>query len=151
MGVHEFSELPVVMDRYAKSLEGAFQAAARVVAETGLHFFTQGTPVDTNRALSNWRVSIGAPDRVYVQTFSPGATGGKGSGFVTADVMAVGKSQISRWKPSANPTLYVVNNAPYIMKLERGWSAKQPGAFIATGLQAMKLRVSSIRVLKQLR
>jgi hypothetical protein len=145
------AEMPRVMERYAKSLEGAVEHLVHALAETALFFFVEGTPVDTNRAVSNWRVSIGGPSSTYVPSRSPGATGGSGSGWVKSDVMAAGTSAIRSWNiKGQHNKIYIQNNAPYIMKLEHGSSRTQPGAFIASGLQAMINRAKTVKILKQL-
>lgn len=68
------------------------------------------TPVDTGKAVSNWRVGVGQPTRAVVEAHSPGK---KGS---TADVnketaRSIGQNRIDTKK--AGNEIFITNNVEY--------------------------------------
>lgn len=71
-----------------------------------------GTPVDTGHARANWILSVGSPDT---------AERGRGGDD--------GRAAILAWSLDEGP-IYANNNAPYILRLNDGWSDQQPAGFI---------------------
>lgn len=79
------------------------------------------TPVDTGKARSNWRVSIGGPITSEIETFGPGST-------ASASAIAAGFSIFARYVPGQD--IYIRNNVPYIGALNRGHSKQAPPGYI---------------------
>ena len=74
------------------------------------------TPVRTGRARGNWIVSIGQP---VTETLAEGATNAE-------KAMSDGTAKLS--EPSQIPfaTIFIQNNLPYILPLDRGHSKQAP-------------------------
>lgn len=90
------------------------------------------TPVDTGRARSNWRVSLGEPIRTVIEPYSP-LTGGSdpskiGENSNATAALAQGREVISRRKPEQE--IYISNNVNYIERLNAGWSAQAEAGFV---------------------
>jgi hypothetical protein len=80
------------------------------------------TPVDTGRARANWQVSIGRPAAGEIE-HSSGDEQLAAQAAITAGtptIMAV-KRDVS---------IYLTNNVPYIVALERGHSAQAPEGMV---------------------
>lgn len=90
------------------------------------------TPVDTGRARSNWRVSLGEPIRTVIEPYSPLASGNDpskiGENSNAAAALAQGREVISRRKPEQE--IYISNNVNYIERLNAGWSAQAEAGFV---------------------
>ncbi len=104
--------------------------AKRIIVEVLAECFAQlqaGTPVDTGRAQAGWLMS-GEGDSAVA--FIPGE---KGAVFepTKPDEAALLRTDI----------IYVVNNVPYILFLEAGWSKLQPGGFVARFLADAKRKL----------
>lgn len=89
------------------------------------------TPVDTGRARSNWRVSIGSlPDHSTHEAYQEG----KGQSTAQANAQAQMKyaeGKIKGYRGGVNnPYIFISNNLPYIKRLNNGWSAQAPSAFV---------------------
>lgn len=85
------------------------------------------TPVDTSKALSNWQLSIQAPLPLYLPPYVPGS---QGSTQEESAQMALnqGEQQLADKKPGM--PIYLVNNAPYIRRLNEGYSQQAPAGFV---------------------
>ena len=92
------------------------------------------TPVDTGRARANWIPSTGKPSSMTVRS---------NNDYVMARVQNVLK------KTRLDDTLYLVNNLPYINKLEYGYSNKAPKGMVrVTVAGAMVSLKKAVRGLK---
>lgn len=91
------------------------------------------TPVDTGRARSNWIVGLGGPpDAINEDPYVPGEGGSTDAANANAAI-AAGTAAVSDREPGQ--TIYLSNNAPYIEKLNQGWSAQAPAGFIQAAVQ----------------
>lgn len=91
------------------------------------------TPVDTGRARANWQVELNnVPDGTLPEPNSA-AEG-------TRAALDNAKSTIARAQPG--DTIVIVNNLPYIQRLNDGWSAQAPANYVEkavlVGAQAVK-------------
>ena len=127
--------------------------ADEMVNEVALKLVTElayTTPVDTSKALSNWRVTnrqiLGVRD-AHVE--GEGGSTRKASALRT---IANARRVINRRKSGGKLTVY--NAAPYIRRLDDGWSSQQPPGFIlraikvATGQLSRKRKASRKRRFK---
>lgn len=81
------------------------------------------TPIDTGQASSNWITSLGAPVQHYnpVSKSAPLANGpGVSQAQVRAAVAPVRGGQ----------TIWIANNVPYIVELNRGSSSQAPRDYV---------------------
>ena len=95
------------------------ELAVNVTAE-----LIERTPVDTGWARANWIPSLGAPS-----TAGGTATGGG------ADTIAQesGQAEVLGFKLE-HEAIYVTNNAPYIGRLNDGWSDQAPAGFVEAAI-----------------
>lgn len=85
------------------------------------------TPVDTSKALSNWVLTIEEPWAVELPAHVEGEAGStqEESGQLA---LAAGEQQLALKKPG--DTIFIQNNAPYIRRLNDGYSAQEPAGFV---------------------
>lgn len=81
------------------------------------------TPVDTGRARGNWQLTISTPASGQVKQF-------KGR-----DPFAAGTATLEQMK-NLN-VVWISNNVPYIVALERGWSKQAPAGMVAVTLDTL--------------
>lgn len=97
------------------------------------------TPVDTGRARASWNISVNQPDRSVEpeipddQKLSAGAAAKK----ALAKQQAIGK---------LGPTdeIWISNNLPYIVALERGHSRQAPAGMVAVSLAEVYAEIDAI-------
>lgn len=90
----------------------AFDIFAGIVADT---------PVDTGRAMNNWNISVGSPDRSTTEK------GGSGSSIQGAKEASAGATLLGL-KPFS--TVWISNSLPYIVFLNEGSSKQAPSGFV---------------------
>lgn len=146
MGVHDISQLPVVMQRYAKSLPLAIEEAVKMIAQPGFNTMVDATPVDTTTAVSNWVVTHGSPNSIFRPARVPGSIKGSGAGAAKSGVKADGRMQISFYKLST--PMFIANVTPYIGYLEHGGPNIGPHNMVGQGVRVMMRTAKSIRILK---
>ena len=73
------------------------------------------TPVDSGRAKGNWQPTINSP--------ASGTTNDLGE-------VSIGKTGSVAAKLKLGDTFYLVNNLPYIKRLNDGWSDQAPAGFV---------------------
>lgn len=85
------------------------------------------TPVDTSKALSNWVLTVEEPWALYLPAHIEGEAGStrEDSGQLA---LAAGEQQLALKKPGV--PIFIQNNAPYIRRLNDGWSAQEPAGFV---------------------
>lgn len=88
------------------------------VAETVVNFVANSTPLDTGQASSNWKTTIDAPSAVY----DPGAAQGPS--------VSIADCKIALAALTPGHKIHIVNNVPYIVKLNQGSSQQAPAAFV---------------------
>lgn len=104
--------------------------AKRVIIEVLAECFSQlqaGTPVDTGRAQAGWLMS---------------GEGDSAVGFIPGEKQATYEpTKPNEAELLRTDIIYVVNNVPYILFLEAGWSKLQPGGFVARFLADAKRKL----------
>lgn len=85
------------------------------------------TPVDTSKALSNWIVTLGKPskDKLDPHFFGEFGSSQKAS---AAESLTRAKYILKNKKPGQS--IFIVNNLPYIVRLNEGYSAQAPAGFV---------------------
>jgi len=91
------------------------------------------TPVDTGRARANWQVGLGVEPADELASEDPG---GQGTIAKAVSVLSTRKSE---------QTIHIANNVPYIQRLNEGWSAQAPAAFVE---QAIDTAIQGFRTAK---
>jgi hypothetical protein len=103
-----------------------------------------GTPVDTGRARSNWRVTTGSPASGTREPYAPGAKGSTATQNTRA-ALAEGE-QVIKTAP-AGSVIYITNNLDYIAALNAGHSAQAPAGFVELAIQAGVNSVKGARII----
>ena len=83
------------------------------------------TPFDTGRAKANWLMSINSPQ-----------TGTVDSGFDASGSYSLNLAQsvLADYPANELPDLWIVNNLPYIQRLNEGWSQQAGSKYIETAI-----------------
>lgn len=87
------------------------------------------TPVDTGEARGNWRFTTSKVSAAY----SPSVRDISGAGAIAR--LAATVSALTLKKP-----VYMSNNAPYIERLENGWSKQAPAGMLAKNVHRVSLK-----------
>ena len=111
------------LQKFAKKAQGRMDLVVKKIALEVLTGIVMKTPVDTGRARGNWQVDIGSFALGNISAFDPAGSG----------TIARGLSVINRQK--GEQALYIVNNLPYILRLEDGYSKQAPAGMVELTLQ----------------
>ena len=129
------SQIQIVVSKLGGFTAQAAAELARIITKN----LDEDTPEDTTFAKTNWVPKIGSP-------FS--GTAGEKTGRRTANIdlapQTSGLSSLSKYRLNRAP-IFVVNNAPYILRLNDGHSDQAPKMFIQMSIarsvrEAGKLR-----------
>lgn len=86
------------------------------------------TPIDEGDAKSNWQVGINGAPTGIIPAYAPGSHGSTFSENVL-QTLQVGRTQIAR-AVSHTDRINIVNNLPYIRRLNDGSSLQAPAGFV---------------------
>lgn len=135
-----------VVHEYTSKIKPNVEEVVKDLSYTGAAVIIDSTPVDTTKAVANWKVAQGAPFGGIVGERVAGSKKGSGSTAAKAQMKAEAYGRIATFK-NAVP-LFISNRVPYIGVLEYGDSKHRPHGMVSKGLQAMRLRAKSLRILK---
>lgn len=93
------------------------------------------TPVDTSRALSNWRVGTGSTP----PPIPPYITGSQGSSAAASAAQAIAAAETAIAANKSADVLVIFNAVPYIRRLNEGSSRQAPAGFIEKAVLAGRL------------
>lgn len=119
-------------------IEAAFAFFERVVDET---------PVDSGKAVSNWKLGLNFAPRTQRGAIIPGKNGS------TADANREAVKQEALEvvvRAKEGHVIYVTNNVPYIDRLNGGYSAQAPAGFVESAMGASRDVIRRARLLKGL-
>lgn len=113
------------------------------------------TPVDTGKARSNWQTSLSTPIggtrtafAAYPSRWHPPGRNPGGSMAETPNFAAAVRSAregVSR-RTGDEQDVYIVNNLPYIARLNQGYSKQAPAGYVRVGVAAgVPIAVRSFR------
>lgn len=71
MSVHQFEDLPVVMQKYEQQIATLATLAVQRAALAGGDYLARETPVDTGVARSNWVMTVDAPFTGVIPAYAP--------------------------------------------------------------------------------
>lgn len=115
------------LEKLAKSVDERASAVAIKTAEVILKELVFVTPVDTSKALSNWQITLGAPAEMLRPPYYPGRLGSTQEQSANAAIKA-GLDVLKAKR--AGVSIFISNNAPYIRRLNEGWSSQAPAGFV---------------------
>jgi len=107
------------LSRFENKVKNRLLVVPRKVALEVLRRVVMRTPVESGRARGNWQTSVGAP--------MVGETGrtDKSGGAVIGSAVPI----IESWDAS-NVAIFLMNNVPYIQRLEDGYSDQAPSGMV---------------------
>lgn len=94
------------------------------------------TPVDTGRARSNWLVSIDSPRNETIETLGKDPSAAINEGNTVIETYT-----------KDNKAIYISNNLPYIGRLNEGYSAQAPAAFVEQAVIAAVNAIEGVQLL----
>ena len=109
--------------KFANKTGQSMQQVKRVVFFQLAESIVQLTPVDTGRAKGNWQPSLGSFKGGTLETLDKGGSG------VLSQVQSVAAAS------KGDDTLCLVNNLPYIKRLEDGYSGQSPSGMVTLTVQ----------------
>lgn len=137
------NDLAKMLERKAKELAPANSQRAVETAMVVLKVLTERTPVDTSTALSNWQVSLEAPNYSFINAYVPGYLGYT-AGQSAAEVLRIGQMILAKKKPGQ--TIYITNNAPYIRDLNSGSSKQAPAGFVEASVMVGRRQMPKLKL-----
>ena len=148
-GVFRFSQLPNRMNRLERSvvnegLKRAVKNTARAIGAT----VVDTTRVDTGKARSNWRASLGQP--IADAAREPYAPGVKLGIHETSNSAAVKTQQhevIRLYVPRLHRSIFITNRVDYIETLNNGGPRNAADAMVEQGMQAGRVAAKATKVL----
>lgn len=103
-----------------------------------------GTPADTGRARSNYRVSIGARTFSVIPPYSPGKDLGIGETANARAALDAARAKLATLR--AGQAVYITNNIEYLDLLNNGSSAQSSGGFVEAGIAAARVHIAGTRI-----
>jgi hypothetical protein len=132
--------MPTLRDLARSAREKAFRLKANADILTknvaySIHVvLAQATPIDTGRAVSNWRVSLGDAKSDFLdEAYFPGSKRSTANRNIDAAILQ-GKVAIAAYQFGL--PIHIYNNVPYIGDLNRGTSGQAPPGFVQTSMLA---------------
>lgn len=131
------------LERKAKAID---QAASQTAVDTALAIvgdLAYKTPVDTSQALSNWQVTLDEPASAFISPHYPGE-GGSTQRASAQETINRAKAVLANKKPGQK--IYITNNAPYIKRLNDGYSGQQPAGFVERAVLIGRKMIAKFKI-----
>lgn len=123
----DFSEIPdTIHDVKDAFIRGVLFARRKLVVNLVVDL-ARNTPVDTSKALSNWEVGATSSKFSYGSAHVKGKRGSTREASIALTKAAADRESSSI--PLKDP-VHVGNAAPYIRRLDAGWSKQRPEPWI---------------------
>lgn len=94
----------------------------------------RGTPIDTRWASNNWTISLDGP-----RADTLGEKPRRGTQLSQSSTTDTGIVALLQFDIRKNSVIYIQNNAPYIARLNRGWSKQSPAGFVEAAIDEAML------------
>jgi hypothetical protein len=131
------------LESIAENIDSENSRRAIVAAKVFLDTVVYRTPVDTSTALSNWQVTLDSPATDFREAYVPGYLGYTMAASARAAIDA-GEAVLRTKKPGQS--IFITNNTPYIMDLERGRSKQAPQGFLQVSLLAARRSIPEFKL-----
>lgn len=112
------SRIKTIHERVLDKHKLCFDASVEVMLD---YLVSEGTPVDTSQALSNWTVSLGKGSTVAIPAYFVGR---KGSTLMASASAALSKGLPIIYQRKLRQPLFISNNLDYIEDLDDGKSSQ---------------------------
>lgn len=116
----------------ADAMLAATAAAMRAMVVECKANLVKATPVLTGWARGNWRMGVGQPGLGVVGRPPKPTKAGKAGKF--REPADPGLMSVLKYKPGQG-VIFIWNNVPYIHRLNAGYSAKAPAAFVERAIE----------------
>lgn len=147
-----FAQFSQNIRKRGSNIENGAARMVRAVGKSTLKLLVYKTPVDKGVARSNWRVSIGQMTYAKIPAYSPGRHLGLSERANANAAIAVGFAKIEQLRPGrGNPlgsALYITNNAPYIERLNDGYSPQAGPGYINDCVVKAKTVIGNFRLVE---
>jgi len=111
------------INRWAQRTEEKMDLAVQKIALDLFERVIMATPVDSGRARANWQVTIGTvPNGTLDLTDKTGQA-------------TISRATATAAGLKAGDVIYLVNNLPYIQRLEDGYSGQAPAGMVGLAVQ----------------
>jgi hypothetical protein len=136
----------------SSQIENAATRVVRATSKRALKALVYATPVDEGVARSNWRVGVGAAPTAFIKAYAPGKKLGLGERGNANAAIAAGFAKIETVRGVSGrggglkKAVYIANNAPYIERLNSGYSSQAPAGFIEIALSEVHDVIQNFRV-----
>ena len=135
------------MKRQGFDMDNQINKMVKGIAKEYFAAVVDATPVDTSKAVTNWRASLNSPLGGEV---GPGVPSVKGSGASGARARAKGLAQGTINAYMNDRSLYFTNNVPYIGVLNDGSPKHKASNMLRKGLRAARAYVKTVKIVRQL-
>ena len=125
----------------AKRFEGNMEKAVKAYSKEFLVQVVQDTPKLSGAAANNWQTGL---DSVPSGVIGP--LGSKIPNSVPVQAIPKGLAAINDYR--SGRTIYIVNNVPYISRLNRGWSNQAPAGFVELARSRARNTLNRIKLLE---
>lgn len=123
------------VEEQSRKIKRRTQAAIVAYGVQVLTELIEQTPIKSGQARANWKVNINKRDDVFIELRETIALQRRVATadtppdyFSTDDALLYGTSQAQAWE--SGDVMYIYNNAPYIERLNQGYSPQAPAGYI---------------------
>jgi hypothetical protein len=145
VGTYPFEQMGAVIQMRTQAIATGVERAVQQIALAGTEVIIDNTPVDTTTAVGNWKITQGEPFGGIMGERIAGSRKGSGAEAARESMKSEAAGRIAFFRNSL--PMYLTNNVPYIGVLEYGDAKHRPSGMVAKGLQAMRVRASTVRLL----
>ena len=118
------------VQKWAKRVGARADQVPRIVAVQISGQIIERTPVNTGRAKGNWQATIETPASGVLDNEDRSGSGTMQKTYRVANDFKAGH------------VFYLVNNLPYIRRLEQGWSRQAPAGMVAVTVSEFQQAVA---------
>lgn len=94
------------------------------------------TPIDTGQAQANWMTFVGTAPQFYKANMAANAA--------AAESIQMAQQVMAQWNGVGD--IHIVNNVPYIAKLNAGTSQQAPKLFVQAAVLRARYSLKSVRI-----
>lgn len=164
MATVDINNASAIWDKIEKESDYIHAAVMKAVALSVDSELVDATPVDTGRARSNWILTTGSPSSEYKDPFNTNihSANWKSGKFrkterglrlagrtTNADAAKIqARAALSNFNSvHKEDTIYIVNNTPYIEKLNNGSSKQAPTNFVERAISTGVRRTTDVKII----
>lgn len=131
------------MDQLSGNIEKAANELKKELALLLVEELTRVTPVDTSKALSNWRANVQGRIEAAIEAHFLGSRGSTQAASIS-EAIAAAKAEIAGAKPGK--PIAIFNSVPYIRRLNEGSSRQAPAGFVEASVLIARRKMRNKRL-----